>query len=115
MKRHVVLFAIAACHPETSTRPDADPNTTVKHVDCALVTPTVIVQTAGLAYDPTPTQITTGQIVQFVMPAQHDVSSDTSGLAVDFGATSCLAFPEPGTYTFKCSRHGFMGTVVVSP
>lgn len=105
---------LAACNPATSVRPDADPNTTVKRVDCATVTPDVVVMTAGLAYDPTPSQIATGGIVKFVMPTQHNVASETSGLAVDFGATSCLSFPEPGTYTFTCTRHGFMGTVVVS-
>lgn len=104
---------MAACNPATSIRPDGS-NDTVQHADCAAVTPAVTVMTAGLAYDPTPSQIKTGQTVQFVMPAQHNVSSDTSGLAVDFGATTCLTFPLPGTYTFKCSRHGFMGTVVVS-
>ncbi len=110
----LAALLLVACNPATSIRPDGDLDTTVKMVDCATVTPTVTVMTAGLAYDPTPTQIAVGGIVRFVMPPQHNVSSATSGLAVNFGATQCLAFPIAGTYSFACSRHGFMGTVTVS-
>lgn len=82
-------------------------------VDCTTVTPTVTVVTTGLAYNPTPSMIPAGGIVKFVMPVEHNVASGSSGLAVGFGATTCLAFPTTGTYSFACSRHGFMGTVIV--
>lgn len=84
-------------------------------VDCGAVTSTATVATFGLAYDPTPTTISTGGIVKFVMAPQHNVSSETAGLSVTDGATTCLAFAEPGTYSFTCSHHGFMGTVIVQP
>ena len=106
--------AVAACTPETSVRPDGGPPTTVKTVDCASVTPTVTVMTLGLAYNPTPSTIPLGGIVKFVMPPQHNVSSATPGLAVDFGAATCLQFPLAGTYSFACATHGFMGTVIVN-
>lgn len=82
-------------------------------VDCAEVTPAATVMTFGLAYQPTPVTITAGSTVEFVMPAQHNVSSTTPGLAVGFGARTCLRFPAPGTFTFNCTRHNFTGTVVV--
>lgn len=108
------VLALATCDPATSIRTDASVNTTVKTVDCATATPTLTVMTAGLAYDPTPSMIKTGQTVMFVMAPQHNVSSTTSGLAVDFGGTRCLSFPTAGTYAFHCSAHSFVGTVVVS-
>lgn len=113
--RACLLFvALAACTPETSVRPDGSAPTTVKTVTCSTVTPTVTVMTLGLAYNPTPTTIPLGGIVQFVMPPQHNVASSTSGLAADFGATTCLQFPTAGTYSFACASHGFMGTVIVN-
>ncbi len=113
--RKLALLVIAACNPETSIRPDGDANTTVKHVDFSTASPSVAVMTVGLASDRSPSQITAGQVVEFVITPQRNVFSTTSGLAVDYGATTCLAFPEPGTYTFKCATHGFVGTVIVSP
>lgn len=109
-----LVCVVAACNPETSIRPDADPDTVVKTIECAGVTPDLVVMTAGLAYDPTPSQIKTGGVVQFVMPPQHNVSSATSGLAVAYGATTCLKFPTPGMYMFACATHGFMGSVLVT-
>jgi len=31
-----------------------------------------------------------------------------------FGATMCLEFPDPGTFTFSCTVHKFAGTVIVT-
>ena len=116
VRRLVALLALsyvcAGCTPETSIRTDAA-NTIVKTVDCDAVTPTVTVMTLGLAYDPTPTSVPVGGIVKFVLPAQHNVTSATSGLFVPFGATMCLQFPEVGTYDFHCERHNFSGQVTV--
>ena len=41
------------------------------------------------------------------------MTSTTGGLAVNFAETKCLMFTAPGTYNFKCSVHGFMGSVTV--
>ncbi len=106
-------LAVSACTPETSIRPDGTSLTGVQAVDCAAAPPATTVMTFGLAYQPTPATITVGGTVQFVMPSQHNVTSATPGLAVGFGASTCLQFSEPGTYTFNCSRHNFTGQVIV--
>ena len=68
------------------------------------------------------TTISVNQIVQFTMPAIHDVvpghaPADTSiadpGMLVNFGATTCLKFTVAGTYGFHCSPHLFNGTIIV--
>ncbi len=104
---------LLSCTPETSIRPDGDLAATVKRVDCATVTPTVTVLPLGLAYDPTPAVVRVDAIVKFVMPPQHNVTSETSGLDVAFGATTCLQFPIAGIYSFACAAHNFSGSVVV--
>jgi len=74
--------------------------------------------TTGAAYMPPATTIVQGQVVKFVMASDHDVAPDTSsddpGLSVGFGQTKCLRFTTPGTYKFKCTAHGFTGTVTVN-
>ncbi|MEJ7601381.1 MAG: hypothetical protein WKG01_25990 [Kofleriaceae bacterium] len=110
----VFAFALVGCTPETSIRPDTKARTPIQAVSCASVTPTVTVMTFGLAYSPDPTTVAAGSIVQFVMAPQHNVTSSSPGLAVGFGATTCLEFPEPGTYTFECASHKFTGTVIVT-
>jgi len=74
--------------------------------------------TAGAAYEPPATSVSQGAIVKFVMPSDHDVAPSTPlddpGLMVGFGETKCLRFTTPGTYKFKCTAHGFTGTVTVN-
>lgn len=108
-----LTIATAGCNPDTSIRPDASTEVDVTTVDCNAVTPTVTVAAMGPAYNPTPTTIAPGGVVKFVMGAIHNVSSQIPGLTVSDGATTCLAFAKVGTYSFVCSHHGFMGTVVV--
>jgi plastocyanin len=108
-----LLFSLAACTPETSVRPDADPNDVVKHVACGGVTPAVTITTVGLAFAPQSSTIAVDAVVRFELPPQHDVASATTGLAVDFGETACLQFPIAGRYAFACESHQFTGSIVV--
>jgi hypothetical protein len=96
--------------------PDAPP--TVVEVTCPTdpVPPTI---STGMSIF-TPDNVTIAQdgIVEFVMPAIHDVVPDTtlptdSGLRVDFNETKCLQFTALGTFNFKCQPHGFKGHVTV--
>jgi plastocyanin len=77
-------------------------------------TPDATITTSGLAYSPAATSITVGQTVQFVMPASHNVSgtgANATSLMVDFGATGCFKFTAAGTFNFKCTMHGFTGSI----
>jgi plastocyanin len=85
-------------------------------------TPAATVMTSGSAYAPMSTTITQGQIVQFVMPASHNVVpghhiADNTiadpGLTVNFAETKCFMFTQTGMYGFHCGPHQFDGTVVV--
>jgi plastocyanin len=71
----------------------------------------------GATYVPTSTTISVGGIVEFIMPAVHNVAPNTTssdpGLEVDYGATVCLSFMKAGTYNFHCQAHGFTGAVLV--
>jgi plastocyanin len=80
---------------------------------------TVTTENTSFAYMPQTTTITQGQVVQFVMSSDHDVAPNTqvntdAGLRVGFGATKCLRFTATGTFGYKCTPHGFVGTITVN-
>src|SRR5690242_5440152 len=114
MLRLTLAFALVACGGGSSAK-DAPMNATIQTVSCTGITPaaTVTTNALGTAYMNPATTISQGQVVEFMMPAAHNVTSATSGLAVDFGQTKCLMFTAPGTYSFKCSVHLFTGTITV--
>jgi hypothetical protein len=93
--------------------PGPDAFQTVFTVTCP-TSPDATVMTTGHSYMPIMTTITTNQIVEFVMPPEHNVASASPGLSVGFGETKCLKLTVVGTYTFQCSAHGFTGTIVVN-
>jgi plastocyanin len=121
------LIAVAACSSSSST-PDAAPLPTIDAavtvdaaaagvadpVDCATATSPAAIVTAGFAYSPVNTMINAGGFVKFTMPDSHNVVSTVPGLSVDFNATKCFKFATPGTYSFKCGPHQFVGTIVVT-
>src|SRR5215470_17532684 len=100
---------------------DAPPATTVMVVDPCPATPdaTVVTENTSFAYMPVMTTITQGQVVKFVTSTEHDVKPNTlqntdAGLVVGFNQTKCLRFTATGTFSFKCSIHGFAGTIQVN-
>ena len=104
--------------PLVDAGPDAPPDATtaVLTVVCP-TTPDAVVMTGADVYTPMMTTITVGQIVKFVMPGFHNVTPNTGqdpGEHVDFGKTECKQFTTAGTFTFQCSLHHFMGSVVVN-
>jgi plastocyanin len=123
-----VLLALAACGgDDNNSMIDAPPAgsdapaSTVQAVTCP-ATPAATVMTSGSAYAPMSTTITQGQIVQFVMPASHNVVPGhhvadgvlaDPGLSVNFNETKCFMFTQTGMYGFHCGPHMFDGTVVV--
>lgn len=99
----------------THDSPAPDAQTSVQTVTCP-ATPDATV-TITTVYVPMVTTITAGQIVQFVTQASHDVTPDTGqdpGVHVPFSKTECKKYTTAGTFSFHCSIHGFMGSVVVN-
>jgi plastocyanin len=127
MKRFAIVLVLAACGGDDGNKSvdaavsiDAPPST-IQAVTCP-ATPAATVMTSGFMYSPMTTTITQGQVVQFVMPADHNVvpghSPSDSTLAdtavnVNFGETKCLMFTQTGSYGFHCGPHHFNGTIVV--
>lgn len=120
----IVALVLAACGGSDNNTADA-PKTidsapaTVQTVTCP-ATPAATVMTSGFMYAPVTTMINQGQIVQFVMPAEHDAEPGhfdgtlaDPGLTVDFNQTKCLMFTQSGMYGFHCGPHHFDGTIVV--
>ncbi len=104
-------------HPDTPP-PIPDALTDVETVACPATPDAIVSSTNGndTSYSVTTTNIAVGQVVKFVMATEHNVFPNTGqdpGLHVDFGASLCKKFTVAGTYTFKCSIHLFMGSVVV--
>ena len=122
----VSLFAMAtaACgggdsNPTTDAPSGSDAaSSNVETVDpCTGESATVTAPNTGNTYSPKDTTISVGQIVKFEMDSFHNVApatgSDDPGLTVGFGATACLKFTAAGTYNFKCTAHGFTGSITV--
>lgn len=105
--------------PDAASMTDAAAGPSVRTVTCPPGDmPTVTTSDSVLAYTPATTTISAHGIVKFVMSSAHDVmpnpiKTTDPGLVVDFGRTTCLEFDRTGTYSFLCSAHFFVGTVVV--
>ena len=99
-------------------------------VDCGGVTPIATVTTPGgeFMYVSNPagsagsnsTDIQVNDVVQFMPSSTHPVGPDSSagmtdsGLVAKDNATTCLKFTAAGDFHYKCTFHGFKGTVNVS-
>lgn len=80
--------------------------------------PTVTTSDSVLAYSPAMTTISAHGLVKFVMSPAHNampnpLKTSDPGLKVDFGQTTCLEFDKAGTFSFYCTVHSFVGTIVV--
>lgn len=123
-----VLLALAGCGgDDNNSMIDAPPvgsdapASTIQAVTCP-ATPAATVMTSGSSYAPMTTMIMQGQVVQFVMPASHNVVPGHNvadgtiadpGLSVSFGETKCFMLTQTGMYGFHCGPHHFDGTVIV--
>jgi plastocyanin len=126
----VMMLAVAACGggddgggngtiDAPAGTADAPAAATVKEVACAGGEMEVTTDNASFVYSPAATTITQGQAVKFTMSSTHDVAPVTNaqsdpGLRVGFGQSKCLMFTATGTFKFKCTPHGFTGTVTVN-
>lgn len=123
--RHLISFVLvsltAACGGgDDGMTPmiDAPPQVTIARVDPCPSTPdATVVTTLANMYMPMATTITQGQVVKFTMNAAHDVAPNgaaSTGLVVPLGGERCYRFTSPGAYPFKCTPHGFTGTITVN-
>jgi plastocyanin len=97
---------------------DAPSGARVTTVTCpASPAATIATNTAGTMYVPDAATINAGQVVRFDLGSTHDVApadnTQDSGLLVPLGGDVCLQFSTAGTYRFKCTPHGFTGTITV--
>ena len=124
MKRFALaVLVLAACGGDDGTTQMDAPMTLskVQAVTCPTTADATVMTTATVdAYMPAATTVPNNAVVKFVMASVHDVAPNTvggattdPGLVVGFGATKCLKFTAPGTYSFFCEAHGFAGTVTV--
>ena len=111
------LLAVAACGgggddggDDTVDPPDASNAEAVEEVTCP-ATPAAEITTVGSAYSPMSVTIAPGEIVRFTPTATHDVNGEL--FDVPLGGEGCFQFNTAGTYSFRCTPHGFTGSVVV--
>jgi plastocyanin len=119
----LACLILAACSSSSSTT-DAGSMGDAATAGVRMVTcppgnqPTVTTSDNAEAYTPMMTTISAHGIVNFVMSSAHNVAPNPlkptdPGLMVDFGKMACLEFDKPGTFSFMCSAHGFVGTIIV--
>jgi plastocyanin len=99
---------------------DAPPDAaqSVVEVTCTGSEPTIVTQAGSNNYVPMSRTIAVNDAIRFEMGSTHNVaptaSSSDPGLVVGFAQTKCLRFTAPGVFTFRCTPHGFIGTVTVN-
>src|SRR5688572_20530122 len=111
-------LALAACGDDggggggdDTAEPDAEETASVTMVSCTGITPDAEVTTDGSAYSPMSVTISAGEVVRFDPQATHDVNGEE--FDVPLGGEGCFRFDTAGTYAFRCTPHGFTGSVVV--
>ena len=127
MIRLTLVFSLAlsfvACGDDGGSTPPVDSPTgggAVQAVTCPATPDATVTTTDGsFVYSPMNTTISVNQVVRFMMSSTHDVKpNSTAGntdaaLDVGLGQTKCFKFTLANTYNFRCSPHGFVGSVVV--
>jgi plastocyanin len=124
--RHLISFALISFAAACGGGGDGDskdaaidsPAATIVRVDpCPGTADATVLTTSANMYMPMATTITQGQVVKFTMNAAHDVAPNgatSTGLVVPLGGERCYRFTSPGAYPFKCTPHGFTGTITVN-
>ena len=108
-----------AATPDAAVTIDAPASTLVEVSPCpGAPDATVVTTDSADRYDPAMTTISQGQVVRFQTSFNHDVAplppmTDDS-LVVGFNKSRCFRFTAAGTFRFKCTPHGFTGTITVN-
>lgn len=120
-----LVLGLAACGgddgdntPADAAAPDSAGGGAVMVTCPATPAATVTTTNAANAYTPKDVTITQGQVVKFTMSSAHDVAplnaSSDPNLRVGFGQERCFMFTATGNFPFKCTPHGFTGSVTVN-
>jgi len=122
MKAYTLGFAVLVAACGGSTGGDDVPADTSGGVRVEAVSPctgeSATVNTLATRFDPATVTVTAGQVVKFVNDVGHDIKPALSGdtddaLAIPEGQTKCFRFNVTGSFGFRCSIHGFVGSVTV--
>ena len=119
----IAMLVVAACDTGGSGQvsvdaaPDAPPVPVVALEDCPPFVAATI-EDSPTMFIPKATTIPKGEVVKFVITAEHFVLPNTltttdDALRVSRGQTKCFKFNVPGTYGFLCGVHSFTGTITV--
>jgi plastocyanin len=121
----IVMFLVAGCESGDDggggVVVDAAPDVPLPPVtaleSCPASVAATIMDTPTMFVPKTAT-ISVGQVVKFVITAEHFVIPNTltttdPALNIKRGETKCFRFDVPGTYGFLCAVHSFTGTITV--
>ena len=110
----------APANPDAAPMADAAATPSVRAVTCppGMMPMVTTSDSNDTSFMPPTTTISAHGIVKFVMSSLHNVAPNPikptdPGLNVGFGQTACLEFDKAGSFSFLCSAHGFVGTIVV--
>lgn len=121
MKKLVVLALLVGCG-SSGGGDDVPLDTASNDPRVELVSPctgeSATINTLSTRFDPMTATVSAGQIVKFANEVEHDIKPALTGdtdevLLVPEGQTRCFRFNEAGTFGFRCSVHGFVGSIVV--
>ena len=117
----VLAFAVTACGgggDDDDTTPDAPANVLeVTPVDPCPGTPDAQFMALASRFEPVSATIGQGQVVKFISDVTHPIAAlagTDPDLNVPESQTKCFRFTMPGTYKFKCTVHGYVGTLTVN-
>lgn len=120
----VAVGLLAACETggggggtTVDAAPDVQPIPVVALSTCPSTVAATIMDSPTM-FIPKESMISVGQVVKFVITAEHFVLPNTlvmtdAALMVNRGRTQCFRFDVPGTYGFLCGAHGFTGSIAV--
>ena len=115
----VSVSVLAACGGDDggTKMPDAPMAASIVEVNPCPATPDATFMTMATSFNPSTATITQGQVAKFVSTATHPIAAlagTDATLNVAEGGTKCFRFTMAGMFKFKCTVHGYVGTLTVN-
>ncbi len=119
----LVTFVLAGCSGggggggTVDAAPDTPPVKVMALSSCPATVAATFMDSPTM-FIPTSAAIKIGDVVKFVITAEHFVipnvgTTTDPALMVSRGETKCFRFNVTGSYGFACGVHGFIGTITV--